>query len=94
MLRLLDTSIARSTAPKYNRHYGTAEHKAWRTAVKERAGYRCEWPDCGVSEPIMHADHIEEIRSGGAPLDLANGQCLCAHHHRVKTLAAARGETR
>jgi hypothetical protein len=35
----------------------------------------------------MFADHIREIGDGGAPFDLANGQCLCGAHHTRKTTA-------
>jgi hypothetical protein len=33
----------------------------------------------------MFADHKVERRDNGAPLDLANGQCVCGHHHSLKT---------
>lgn len=33
----------------------------------------------------MFADHIRELKDDGAPLDVANGQCLCGSHHTTKT---------
>jgi signal transduction histidine kinase len=36
----------------------------------------------------MYADHIIELRDGGQPFDLNNGQCLCASHHELKTMQA------
>jgi hypothetical protein len=33
----------------------------------------------------MFADHINERKDDGAALDVTNGQCLCAHHHGLKT---------
>jgi len=33
----------------------------------------------------MFADHIIEIKDGGARLDPANGQSLCGKHHTIKT---------
>jgi 5-methylcytosine-specific restriction protein A len=36
----------------------------------------------------MYADHIVELRDGGQPFDLRNGQCLCAVHHERKTFQA------
>jgi uncharacterized protein YfaQ (DUF2300 family) len=42
---------------------------------------------CGRKEPRMFADHVVEIRDGGAPFDTANGQCLCGSHHTLKTNA-------
>jgi hypothetical protein len=41
----------------------------------------------------MFADHIVELNDGGAPFDVANGQCLCGAHHTAKT-ADARGARR
>lgn len=66
-------------------HYQTVEHKQWRDAVIARAGRRCQWPGCGAVGGRMFADHIVELRDGGDPLDLANGQCLCPSHHQFKT---------
>ena len=69
----------------------TEAHKAWRSEVLRRAGFRCEWVEdgirCQISAPSrLFADHIIERRDGGDPLDVANGQCLCGSHHARKTL--------
>ncbi|MES5483590.1 HNH endonuclease [Bradyrhizobium sp. INPA03-11B] len=76
-------------------HYSTARHAAWAEQVKANAGYRCEWikddgQRCGRSAPHhrMFADHIKELKDGGAPFDPANGRCLCGSHHTRKTAAA------
>ncbi|BBK37703.1 hypothetical protein STAQ_27810 [Allostella sp. ATCC 35155] len=74
----------------------TPEHRAWREAVLQRAGHRCEAIEggrrCEVRAPArLFADHIRERRDGGAGLDPANGQCLCGRHHTLKT-ARARAE--
>lgn len=66
-------------------HYQTADHKAWRRAVIARAGQRCQWEGCMVVGGLLYADHVVEIRDGGAKLDLSNGQCLCPKHHALKT---------
>lgn len=71
----------------------TPEHRAWRAQVLARAGYRCEAVDagrrCAVAAPArLFADHIVERKDGGAALDVGNGQCLCGHHHSLKTVAA------
>src|SRR5690242_17323563 len=71
----------------------TREHRAWRWAVLQRAGHRCEAIDdgkrCEVRAPArLFADHIVERKDGGAPLDPRNGQCLCGSHHTLKTAAA------
>lgn len=77
----------------------TPEHKAWRKAVLERAGHRCQAIEnghrCTKAAPAhrMFADHIIERKDGGAALDVRNGQCLCGSHHTSKTLAARRDRT-
>lgn len=75
--------------------YSTAAHRSWRTQVKQRAGYRCEWilqdgSRCNVREAKMYADHVVEVRDGGALHDLSNGMCLCASHHTIKTVRVSR----
>jgi hypothetical protein len=77
----------------------TPEHRAWRAAILQRAGHRCEWIEAGrrcekrTPHHRLVADHIIERKDGGAPFDLANGQCLCIAHNTAKGLAAraARG---
>lgn len=68
--------------------YRTAAHQTWAKAVKRRDGYTCQ--SCGANgEGVsLIADHIREIRDGGAPLDMDNGQTLCAACHARKTRAA------
>ena len=74
--------------------YQSAEYRQWREAVIARAGRRCEavvdGVRCGKAEPRnrMFADHIVEIKDGGAPFDVGNGQCLCGGHHTAKTAQA------
>lgn len=68
--------------------YHTAEYTAWREQVIERAGGVCQSPGCGRQERRMFADHIVEVRDGGAKHDPANGQCLCGSHHTRKTAEA------
>lgn len=74
--------------------YTTPEYRRWREAVIARAGRQCEaltgGRRCTKAEPHnrMFADHIKEVRDGGALLDVANGQCLCGGHHTAKTAKA------
>jgi nitrite reductase/ring-hydroxylating ferredoxin subunit len=70
--------------------YSTPEFKQWRTVVIRRAGNICQWPGCTRSERRMFADHIVEVKDGGALFDPANGQCLCGSHHSLKTVAERR----
>jgi hypothetical protein len=71
--------------------YSTPAYQAWRAKVIKRAGGRCQWQEadgpCGRQEPRMFADHVKELRDGGAPFDVENGQCLCGAHHSLKTAA-------
>lgn len=69
----------------------------WRTLVHdirvERGAY-CAVCGCGGR---IFADHIRELKDGGAALDPANVQLLCGLHHQRKTAAVraarARGQT-
>jgi 5-methylcytosine-specific restriction enzyme A len=63
--------------------YSTPEFRDWRDLVIKRAGNACE--ECGRRGVRLFADHIKEIRDGGARLDLANGQSLCGSFHTLKT---------
>ena len=83
--RLASPDLRRvSPAPKVAAPiYGTPEHRAWRTEVIRRAGGRCQV--CGVGGVRLFADHVVELRDGGAPFDPANGQALCGSHHTKKT---------
>lgn len=87
MLRHANLSAARIPDKVGLPYYQTPEHKAWREAVIARSGGRCQWPGCGRRDNRMFADHIVEIKDGGARTDLANGQCLCGAHHSIKTTA-------
>jgi hypothetical protein len=71
-------------------HYLTKEHRAWRTAVLERANWRCEavvnGQRCTSAHPDkLFADHVIEIADNGSRLDPSNGMCLCASCHQIKT---------
>jgi 5-methylcytosine-specific restriction endonuclease McrA len=83
MLACADRSAARVPPKVRDSFYITPEFKAWREIVIGRAGRRCE--KCGRAERRMFADHIVEVKDGGAKLDPANGQCLCGSCHTLKT---------
>jgi hypothetical protein len=100
LVRALDTRTVqpppRDKAPKErNAIYNSREFQAWRGRVIARAGARCEATDahgnrCPKAYPKhrVYADHIVELRDGGQPFEVANGQCLCASHHELKTHSA------
>lgn len=66
-------------------HYQTPDHRAWRQAIFERFHGCCAV--CGRYEKRMFADHIVELKDGGSPFDVSNGQLLCGSHHTIKTNA-------
>jgi 5-methylcytosine-specific restriction protein A len=68
-----------------SRGYGRA-HRHWREMVLQRDLYTCQ--SCGHLDTDisrMEADHIVPMTSGGAALELENGQCLCRSCHSTKT---------
>lgn len=64
----------------------SAEHRAWRAAVIERDPW-CVDPmrrHANALVPASHADHIVDVRHGGA-WTLENGRGLCPSCHSAKT---------
>lgn len=90
MLRPTNAVAVRVPPKKADAIYKTPEFREWREIVIARAGRRCEWEGCGRAERRMFADHIVELKDGGAKFDPANGQCLCGSHHTLKTAAERR----
>lgn len=68
--------------------YTSPEWRGLVKRIKAKRGPYCE--RCGSSHRVI-GDHIIEVKDGGAPLDEANVELLCAAHHNAKT-AKARGE--
>ena len=90
MLRCANLSAARVPEKTADAVYSDPRYGAWREAVIGRAGGVCQHQGCARQERRMFADHIVEIRDGGAVFDPANGQCLCGKHHTLKTIAERR----
>ena len=70
--------------------YHTPEYERWRAAVIARANGKCQDPKCKAKHwpgQRLFADHIVELRDGGAPFDLANGLARCGSSHSAKTAA-------
>lgn len=78
-----DLRTARQPVKRAASHYRTPEHQDWRAAVIRRAGGVCQ--ACGRTGSRLFADHIVELKDGGAATDLANGQALCGSCHTTKT---------
>lgn len=88
---LLSTIDARSLRPMpkvAEAHYNTPAHREWRAAVIARANGHCQGKGCIRTGVRLFADHIVELRDGGAPFDVTNGQALCGSCHTVKTVNA------
>lgn len=92
LIRTIDTRTVKVEPKAVDPFYLGPEYRQWRALVIRRAGRRCEATEAGMrcdrAEPRfrMYADHILERRDGGDPLDPANGKCLCARHHTLKTV--------
>ena len=75
-----DTRVAAVPEKIVDPHYATPAHRAWRAAVIERSGGRCQDPTCrspGRRGIRLFADHIHEIKDGGALTDPNNGMARC-----------------
>lgn len=72
----------------FRAHYRTSDHVAWAKAVKARDNYHCVRCGAGGDGVRLYADHVVELADGGAKLDVANGQTLCAPCHAAKTQRA------
>jgi hypothetical protein len=84
-LRAADVTAARLPPKVADPFYATPEYREWREAVIGRALGVCETPGCGRRERRMFADHVAEVRDGGAKYDVGNGACLCGSCHTRKT---------
>jgi 5-methylcytosine-specific restriction protein A len=69
--------------------YQTAEYREWRRSVIGRSGGHCQDPACAdpMRSTRLFADHVVELRDGGAPFDVVNGLARCGAYHSKKTLA-------
>jgi 5-methylcytosine-specific restriction protein A len=70
--------------------YSSPEHRAWRDEVIRRSGGVCQDSAHDPSRPRsgvrLYADHVRELKDGGAPFDPANGLARCASCHGKKTI--------
>jgi 5-methylcytosine-specific restriction protein A len=83
-LAVADIGCVKASPKTTDPAYATPEHRAWALAVKTRARWHCQ--ECGAVGVRLFADHIVELKDGGAALDPANGQALCGRCHTKKTL--------
>ena len=87
----IDTRAVKPPPKQADPIYSTPEYQAWRAKVIARASGRCQDPRCksphrrGIR---LFADHVIEMRDGGAPFDTTNGLARCGSCHTIKTLEA------
>ena len=62
--------------------------KLWADIVRERAGWRCEYPDCDIHATQLHPHHFYSRRHAAIRYDPDNGLCLCSHHHTMGSFSA------
>ena len=67
--------------------------KKWAEKVKERADYRCEYPDCNVNYSQVHAHHFFHRQNKSIIYDPDNGLCLCPTHHSLGSFSAHKDPT-
>lgn len=85
----LPSKIAR--APKVALpFYKTPEWAKLVASLIKQRGRRCEASGCSASGGRVYADHVVELKDGGAALDPRNVQLLCAKCHGAKTEVARR----
>jgi hypothetical protein len=57
-------------------------------ATLERAGHRCEYPDCNIKYTHLHAHHLYSRRHVSLRYNLDNMICLCPYHHTMGSFSA------
>lgn len=84
LVKPTNTSLVRSEPKKADPFYHSPEWRALAKEVKQERGNSCERCSKPHCYPI-YADHIVELRDGGAALSKLNIQLLCASCHTTKT---------
>jgi len=70
--------------------YASREYAEWRRIVIGRARDACQDPSCRYPNRTgirLFADHVIELKDGGAPFDPDNGLARCGSCHTIKTVA-------
>lgn len=89
----VDTRKVRVAPKTADPIYSSADYVEWQRIVVGRANGYCQDPMCKTPRrrpSRLFADHVIELRDGGAPFDPANGLARCGSCHTRKT-AAMRG---
>jgi predicted restriction endonuclease len=65
------------------RDYNDPLYKKWRSDVRKRDNYQCQWPGCLASKKIQ----VHHIKRWSDSIDLRyhidNGILLCKDHHKM-----------
>lgn len=88
-LATMDTRRVKPPPKTADDIYSTPEYRRWRETVIGRANGRCQDPRCRTPTRRgirLFADHVRELRDGGAPFDPANGLARCGSCHTRKTV--------
>jgi 5-methylcytosine-specific restriction endonuclease McrA len=70
--------------------YKTRQWVEFAAVVKQERGNKCEEPSCGYRGLRLIADHIIEVKDGGALLDRRNVKIRCSPCHNRKTAETSR----
>ena len=62
--------------------------KLWANIVKERAGWKCEYPDCNCNYTQLHPHHFYSRRHASLRYDPDDGVALCPFHHTMGAFSA------
>jgi 5-methylcytosine-specific restriction endonuclease McrA len=82
-LPVLDSRTARPAPKVADRFYSTTAWTELRASLIRQRGAYCE--DCGRAASRLFADHVIELKDGGAALDPSNVRLSCGSCHGLKT---------
>ena len=80
-----DTRTVKPAPKAADPFYHSAEWTELRRTVIRMRGARCQ--DCGRTDGRLFADHVVELKDGGAALDPTNIRLRCGRCHTLKTNA-------
>lgn len=68
-----------------NRDYNDPEYKKWRSKIRARDQYTCQFPNCKAKKNL-HVHHILKWKEyPGLRYHIDNGITLCKLHHQMIT---------
>jgi 5-methylcytosine-specific restriction endonuclease McrA len=76
-----------ATKPEEQRRFGHEVYQSsqWFQLSSQLKRIKPFCERCGMRGQALYADHIKELKDGGAAFDIANIQILCAPCHGAKT---------